>query len=58
MTDKNPLQHHKVGRIRHWYHMWQFNNKALAVQRRREDEINSLIKIGRKAAKKSAKQTQ
>lgn len=48
----SPLQHRKVGRIRHWYTMWRFNNAALNAQRRRDDEINALIKAGRKAEKK------
>lgn len=52
MTEKNPLQHRKVGRIRHWYTMWRFNNAALNAQRRRDDEINALVKAGRKAEKK------
>jgi len=56
MTDISPLQHRKTGRIRHWYKMWKFNNQALAAQRRRDEEIQRLIKDGRKAAKKAAKQ--
>jgi len=55
MSD-NPLQHRKVGWFRHRYKMWKFNNKALAAQRRREEEINRLVKDGRKAAKKAEKQ--
>lgn len=36
--------------------MWRFNNRALAAQRRRDDEINALIKAGRKAEKQLKKQ--
>lgn len=52
----SPLQHRRTGRLRRMYKMWKFNNEALAAQRRRDEEINRLIKDGRKAAKKAAKQ--
>lgn len=48
----SPLQYRRTSRLRRMYKMWRFNNQALAAQRRRDDEINALVKAARKAEKK------